>query len=716
MRKFIITAVMLVLSVLGLRYAVYYGGFYIDFHPDRPVTTQWRTENKKIYIKNQNGEDKEFLVKGVDLESNIPSYHATDYAVDKDTWMKWFTQIQEMGANVIRINTIYNDTFYNAFYEYNSKREVPLYLLQGIQVSDYANNSGKDAYSSDFYETLREDYKDVVDIIHGRKSISINKMKGSGNYRKNISPWVLGYVIGSYWNPGTMAYTNHNGTQENFYQGKYFRTDEDATVFEAMLAKIMDDMLSYESKKYKKQRLISFINDPQNDPFVYEEFYGKQLGKYNYLDAENILSSDEVISGFFASYRLYEFCPGFQEYFSEEQKAKLSGILPTLNKEFYYEGYTQLLASYHSMPVVIASYGFSSSRGTDDISGPLTEEEQGNALVSTYSDIVNSGCSGAVVSTWQDVWERRTWNTSYAVNVKESYRWHDLQTNGQGYGLMSFHTGTPEETTYIDGDSSEWEDKDKILSREEVTLSARHDESFLYILAEKKDMNEQTSLYFPIDTTPKSGSTRSENPKLNFEREADFLLCINGVNDSRLLVQSRYESLRENYLTQIKGEDPFVNFPAKDSSEFVPISMICKNKTLVSKGMTDEEIMTQRLFETYETGRLVNGNGNPNSSNYNSLADFCYGTGFVEIRIPWQLLNFYNPADMEVHDDYYENFGVEGLKVSSMYIGVRELLEETPISMTEMKLKPWRSKATYYQQLKKSYFILKESWRTKYEF
>lgn len=710
MKKFILTTVILVIVMFALNYAVYYSGFYIDFNPNKPIAVVSKNQDKIIYIKDKYGEYDELLIKGVELSSSIPGNYETDYAVDKETWIRWFSQIQEMGANTININTIYNDIFYNAFYEYNINRDEPLYLLQGIQVSDYANNSEKDAYSKEFYDTLIEDSLAVVDIIHGRKNIITNKMKGSGSYRKDISSWVLGYVIGNEWNSGTVAYTNNRGLYSETYEGKYFSTKDNSTVFEAMLAKIMDYMISYESKKYKTQRLISFINDPQNDPFVYDEFYVKQLSKYNQIDAENIIAKNELQSGFFASYRLYEFCPEFSEYFSEEQKAKLTNILPNLNKELFYEGYTQLLANYHSMPVVITGYGFSSSRGTDDIDGPLTEEEQGMSLASTYKDIVNSGCSGAVISTWQDVWQRRTWNTSYSVNVKETYRWHDIQSNGTGYGLLSFDTGEKESSAYIDGNRSEWEEKDKILSSEGITLSTKYDESFLYLLIEKEGMSEETNLYIPIDTTPKSGSTISEKPKLKFELEADFLLNIKGKNDSRLMVQARYEALRENYLMQTKREDPFISFPAKDSSEFVNINMIVQNQNLVSEDMTYEEVADMKLFDTYETGKLVYGNGNPNSNDYNSISDFCYGEGFVEIRIPWQLLNYYNPADMEAHDDYYENYGVEGISITEIYIGVCELGYEGTVPMEAMKLNGWRDKVSYHERLKESYFILKESW------
>ncbi len=711
MKKIKISFVIFILLTLGGYYMRNYVGLYIDLHPNAPVIVNMKTKGKVIYVKDENdGKYKPFEVKGVEVASSIAGHYATDYKVDKNTWLRWFEQIQEMGANTISIATIYNDTFYNAFYEFNSNRKEKLYLLQGIQVSEYANNSGDDAYSEKFFGRLQKDSIDVIDVVHGRKIIAINKMKGSGNYRKDVSPWVLGYVVGNEWNSGTMAYTN-NKSYDTKYEGEYFVTAENSTAFEAMLAEIMDGMVSYESKKYKMQRLISFFNDPQNDPFTYEKHYAKQLNKYNILDAENIKATKELKGGYISTYRLYEFCPNFSDYFSAEQKSKISKELNTLDKKLFYDGYTQLLAKYHSMPVVISGYGFSSARGTDDVNGPITEDQQGQALVSTHKDIVDSGCSGSIVSTWQDTWERRTWNTSYAVNVEENFRWRDVQTDGQGYGLLSFDPGDEKSECYIDGDSSEWNNKDIVLSDDGTSASVKYDESFMYFLIEKKGLTEESEIYIPIDTTPKSGSIKSINPKLSFDRNSDFIISILGKDNSRLLVQKRYESLRENYLMQTEARDPFVHFPEKDSSKFVSIRMICKNNNMIPPGDRNDEVRKMKLFDTYETGKLTYGNSDPDSSNYNSLADFCYGKDFVEIRIPWQLLNFSNPTDMKIHDDYYEQYGVEEITISKLYIGVSELNQKNPTKMVSVNLNGWYDKTNYHERLKKSYFILKKYWR-----
>ena len=107
---------------------------------------------------------------------------------------------------------------------------------------------------------------------------------------------------------------------------------------------------------------------------------------------------------------------------------------------------------------------------------------------------------------------------------------------------------------------------------------------------------------------------------------------------------------------------------------------------------------------------MFHGSSNPESVDYNSLADFHYGNNLVEIRIPWQMLNFSNPAKMEIHDDYYEKYGVESISISKLYIGFCELDQEGPAKMKQVKLNAWDKNVTYHERLKDSYFVLKEMW------
>ena len=157
-------------------------------------------------------------------------------------------------------------------------------------------------------------------------------------------------------------------------------------------------------------------------------------------------------------------------------------------------------------------------------------------------------------------------------------------------------------------------------------------------------------LYIPVDTAPKSGSTYCENYDISFERDSDFVICIDGRSDSRVVVQERYESMRSMYLHETANEDPYLNVPDRDTSVFKQIHLLLQTAMPLITGNWESNA------ETYETGKLRYGNANPESDDFDSLADFIFTSeGGVEIRLPWQLLNFSNPSEMMIHDDYYEN-------------------------------------------------------------
>ena len=275
MKKFIITVCLIVVLCIAADSAYYRLGFYIDFSPDTPVTTFVKTDSDSIYLNRGSGFQK-FEIKGVNMGSGIPGEWSTDFAIDKATYLRWFQQMQEMGANTLRIYTVQNDTFYDAFYEYNRDNENPLWLIHGVWVNDYIQNSHRDAYDKEFFDTFLEDCKTVVDVLHGNKKISLGRMAsaGSGTYHKDISEWVIGYILGVEWEDVTVVYTDEkyeNNDKYNRYTGKYMYATEDATPFEAMLARVGDSVIEYESKRYKQQRLVAFSNWPTTDPFDYPE-------------------------------------------------------------------------------------------------------------------------------------------------------------------------------------------------------------------------------------------------------------------------------------------------------------------------------------------------------------------------------------------------------------------------------------------------------------
>lgn len=708
MKKFIIAACIVVLLAFACNYAYYHLGVYIDLHPDAPVTTFMTTDEDTIYMV-KDGKTVPFEIRGVNMGVGLPGKWATDYAIDKETYLRWFSLIQELGANTIRVYTILQDDFYNAFYEYNKDREEPLYLIHGVWVNDYVQNSHRDAYDKDFQKTLIDDCRTVVDILHGKKNLSLGYGLGSGSYRKDVSPWVIGYILGVEWEDVTVTYTDHKYPERNHYAGTYMYTTEDASPFEAMLCEVGDKIIEYESNRYKQQRLVAFSNWPTTDPFDYSERITKYFMKCAKVDVEHIKTTDAFLSGHFASYHVYPYYPDYLNYVDDKSGFSWTedGRLNT------YRTYLKRLTEHHTIPVVISEYGVSTGRGmaqkdfnTGRNQGNMAESEQGQAIIDCYKDIRAAGCAGSCVFTWQDEWFKRTWNTMHAVDLLNTPYWSDYQTNEQYFGLLCFDPGKEKSVCYVDGDLSEWTDDDLVTQNGNLSVSMKYDEKFLYFLIRKEGFDPASdTLYLPIDTTQKTGSTYCENYDLRFARACDFLIVIDGRENSRILVQERYEVLRAMYLHETEDRDAYIEPVEKDTPVFKQIRLMLQTATPLLTGDW------QASAETYETGRLTYGNANPETADFNSLADFIFSGDCVELKLPWQLLNFSNPSEMHIHDDYYECYGVENIQIDEMYIGIADSAHAAQrIPMDSFPLEGWGRDVTYHERLKQSYYMLKDYW------
>ncbi len=718
MKKYIIIVSLIVAILFAFDFAYYRLGWYIPLGEKQPEIFV-KTEDENILIK-QNGEFADFEIKGVNLGSSIPGKWSSEYAIDEETYLGWFEQISNMGANTIRVYGVQAEPFYKAFYRYNKQSKAPLYLLQGVVVNDYMQFSHRDAFDDNIADSLVDNCLTVVDVIHGRKKIQLGRRSESatGSFKQDVSDWVIGYIIGIDWEPSTVAYTNEKYRDaELSYNGEFLYAKEDASPFEIMLANAGDRLVEYETNKYGHQRLIAFNNYPSTDPFTYPEDIARIYGKYAKIDTANIASTDKFISGQFASYHVYPFQTDLLWHIKDFGVFGLNQADICYNDDGSlndYRTYFNMLNVCYDIPVVISEFGISTGRNSEHeavdshgVYSKVSEKEQGIALAHCWEDIKKSGLNGGLIFSWHDEWAKRSPNTLYAINEERSPYWSDYQTNGQYFGILSFDPGEEKSVCYVDGDVSEWEDADAVTDDGSLSLSVKYDEKFVYFLAKKKDLDfSKDILYIPIDTTFKTGSNYSKPHNVSFDREADFVLVLNGIENSRLLVQERYEALRSTYSRRINAVDTYrqENIPDKNSPEFVPIN------TLVEKKVISENPLERTVDILVETGKLLYGNANPESAEFNSLADFCVSGDYIEIKLPWQILNFADPSEMLVHDDYYDgNYGIEYIDIDKMYAGIG--MGNKRISLGEIRLKGWGNRVTYYERLKSAYYVMRDLWK-----
>lgn len=704
MKKFIILIFVLIGSYFLFDLVYYRWSFFVPNVKETKIISY--TESNKMMIST--GEKYEpITVKGVNIGGSIPGHYVTDYAIPYETYYSWFEKIQELGSNTVRLNTIFNDEFYNALYDFNVEHEEKLYLIQGINLDSYALNSHNDGYSRSFYGELMTRAENAVDVIHGRKKMSLSNI-GKGVYKKNVSEYLLGYVVGSEWMDDTIIYTNNKYKNKTSYEGDFISTTKEATAFETMLAKVLDHLVTYETKKYNEQHSVSFINSPTTDPVGDIPIIKETEEEITYLTPENLkffyhklikldiehLTSHDGYNGLFAAYNISSYYPNYLSYEKEEYNDTYFAYLLKLN-------------NHHDMPVLVTEFAYSTSRGVSSLSddrygnfGGMTEEEQGEALVNAYHTIIETGSAGGLIATWQDEWDKRSWNTIEKIDIPETMNWNDVQTTNQGLGLLTFDPGKEKSVCYVDGDISEWSEKDKISDTDELSLSVKQDEKYLYLMIDKK-RNRQEPLYIPIDITSKSGTKFAEYYNLKFDRDVDFLIVLDN-KEGNILVQEYYNVLKAVDGYELYGKNTYIDKPAKDSNKFENIDL------LIEPYSTNKYSRNYKQATLVNTGHLTFGNGNPTSENFNSQADFFEKDDKIEIRIPWQILNFSDPSSMMIHDDYYENYGVDSYRIDELFIGSSF---SSNIDLSTYKLKSWGEKITYHERLKKSYDIVKNDWR-----
>lgn len=667
---------------------------------------------QKDFLVYQDGVWVKKFLKGVNLGAAKPGTFPGELAITKEEYLRWFKSIKDMNADVIRVYTTMKPEFYDALYEFNKNLETPLYLMQGVWINEEDIAALNDAYAENgkIKANFIKDSKDLVDIIHGKANLPEKRGFASGKYTRDVSPYVIGWILGIEWDPYFVQGTNDNNPAKNHFDGNFLYT-EGASPFEAFLCEVGDEVLTYEAEAFQMVRALSFTNwlttdpiDHTNEPYPQEDM--------SIVNMEHMKAKANFTAGLFASYHVYPYYPDFLSYQRSYVEVKdEDGKINT------YKAYLKDLMLQHTMPVLVAEFGVPASRGKAHDSlysgynqGNHDENEQGQIIKDLLGDIADEDYCGALVFAWQDEWFKRTWNTVDFDLPDTRPLWSNPQTNEQEFGLMAFDPGEKKSVVYIDGDIDEWVDITPTVDNGKTSLLLNSDEKYLYLLVKTKDFDlEKDTLLIPIDSISNQGSTFKKDLSLSFEKPSDFLIEISGQDHSRILVDSYYDSYYFLYGEKLQMIDSHPEYTLKDNGTFNPM-MLC-----LSREIYLEEEKKTIPFSAYETGKLVLGDANPEHETFNSLTDFAVKDGNVEIRIPWQLLNVMDPSTKSVMQDLYKNNSIEAEPITAMNFGVVELKNgETKMEPVKMNPYTWDNwtMPTYHERLKPSYYILQEAFKS----
>lgn len=669
----------------------------VDMIDTKNVNVSYIASSNGYFYQNKNGKSADLLyIKGVNIGLTEAQTSLDNSNISYDTFMNWFEEIKDMNANTVRVFSIMNPNFYKALYDFNKKNSSsPLYLIQGIWFSEDLMYQLTDALESDeiIISAFKKACKETVDIIHGNSSDTVYGEFSPAIYDKDVSKYTVGYILGLEYPADFVIETNASHPDKANYNGKYLETKSGSTPFEAFLANVGDYLVDCETSAYNSQTPVAFLNWQVLDTITHTNEPYKEENDAVSANTENITAKSNYYPGLFAAVDVYPYYPEFMNY-----EEKYTSYTDEKGEKDNYRAYLNDLKTQYSVPLLIAEYGLSTSRGKAHLGlngydqGGLNEDEQAKLVSKMTNDIALEGCAGGLVFEWADEWFKSTWNINMYYPDDPTKRTQNLSSAEQSYGILWYDTST----SYPDGDLSEWKNAYKVNDN----LKVMYDANYMHLLLTLPDGfdTSKDTFFVPISTNG-TGSKFSKKYNLKFSDNTDFLLVFNGKDNTRILCDKAQDVFHYKFgvIRKVFGTSQSKAYK-QNTGEYDKINTFVSNEIIVPS--TNERIEPRY----YEGGLLKFGNANPDSSDYDSSADFYYNGNTVEIRIAWYLLNVMNPTTkacintpFKGDEITYSNFGA--IKIGSGTEGKIKLNDAKFTGVKNVKLT---------QRLKKVYYSLQD--------
>lgn len=690
------------------------------------------------------------FVKGINMGVALPGKFPSEFPEDVATYREWLDAIGAMGANAVRLYTLLPPAFYRALRDHNDALDAAspatdapprgyLWLFQGV----WTELPDGDRYDDDaFAGAFREEAERILDVLHGNLAAGHRPGHACGLYRADVSSMTIGIILGREWEPYSVAAYDGAHPQAAFH-GRYFSMEK-GTAMEAWVAEMMEHAVGYEARRYGTMRPIAFTNWPTLDPLHHpteatkaeEAALAGKLGipfepnavrEYDNdgpgMDANRIIPSREALAGQFASYHAYPYYPDFMNVDPGYLRAR------DARGPNSYAGYLADLKRHHAgMPVMISEIGVPTSRGIAHVQpqgmnhGGHNEREQGEIDARLMDNIHDAKCAGGILFAWLDEWFKRNWLVmEFEKPAERNVKWLNALDPEQNYGLLAARPGKGGPPIVLDGKGGDWKGIEPLMALDAAhggsslrALRASHDEGWFYLRIDVDGLDwDREHVLIGIDTYGgKEGDTRFPHDlALQTSTGMEFMLDLSGGTTSRILVDTPYDLFTHRY------NRPYRSVP-NDDGKYIEIQVETNRSRIGRDGTVYPAVMNN-------LSPLRLGTTDPNAPDYDDLADWTFdpGTGVIEIRIPWGLLNVTDPSSRLVVDDgpaHLDDVGTrvtDGFRLYAVAFDPRDgsILGTLPARdvhgrLAAAALFTWEGweQPTFHTRLKRSYDIVKD--------
>ncbi len=615
---------------------------------------------------------------GVNFGTAIPGTSPGEFAASPEQLRRWIETTAAAGANAIRTYTVQSPAFYRELRAYNMAHlDAPLMLLQGAWIDeptsddpDYLSASSTAWVDDEIRKVIGAVYGDIQ-IPPGSPSNPRNFGRAYGTFDADVSPWLLGWLVGREMEPYTIETTLalHPDAPTSYKGAKLAIVGENA--IEAWIVARLDLLVRREAELYGAQHPIGFSNWPTLDPLPHwtEPKIPVSSEDTYQIDLEPITSKGGFTAGVFMSYHAYPYYPDFILHQPEYQSAS------DAQGKLSYVGYLQALRAHHANhAVLIAEVGHPSCWGNGHQTpsgldhGGLNEQQQAAATLRSVGAVATAGLHGAFVFAIIDEWFKRAWVVERVEFPTERRQlWHNTMNPEQNFGLIAMRPGAEGERVVLDGADTEWGAPDAVAAttspfalgdgadgqRKLRDLSVRHDAGWLHIrvrltLAPGSQLDwSKVDLLLALDTIdPDRGDGRLDpEGRVEVGRRVEFVLRVDDGATARLLVDKPYDlfGLWHGY----REAWQLYRSATNDAGLFHPVRTIT-NAAAEAVDPKTGQLLQIAAQKEQQTGTLAVGSELVDS---NAMVAFDAATGVVEVRLPWNLLHFTDPSALQVVDD-----------------------------------------------------------------